>query len=80
MFKWVVLNTTMLMLLTLKLMFFLRVTSSYGQLVKLIAQTLIDVKVFTVFFLAWCCIFALLFKIAGFGFDMSDYSFVHAFY
>jgi len=76
MLLWVFLNTTMILLLTIKCLFFVRVTQSYGQLVKLISQTLIDVKVFTVFFIVWCFIFAGLFRVAGFGFDYSDYTFL----
>mgnify|MGYP003891046211 CR=1 FL=1 len=74
---WVILNSFMIVLLTIKMLFFLRVSQSYGQLVKLISQTLVDIKVFLVFYMLWTAIFALLFKIAGFTFNFGDYISMH---
>ena len=70
---WVFLNTFMILLATMKMLFFARVTQSVGQLVKLVSQTMYDVRVFLGFYIVWCCIFSLLFFVGGFSFPDKQY-------
>jgi len=63
MVMWVILNSVLLLQSVMKMMFFLRVNTDFGQLVELIGQVLVDVFNFTFFFGCWVFMFSFLYKV-----------------
>ena len=65
-------NFNMLMLIALKVMFFLRAFKEFGKIVELIKQVLADLLIFTVFFIGWVFFFSLLDQNIGMKQDSDD--------
>ena len=70
---WVVIHSVLLVLITFKLMFFMRVSDNFASLVKLVGDVLSKVGPFMVFFMMWLITLSLLYKIAGIEIENEDY-------
>ena len=57
----------------LKIMFYLRVSDEFGQLVKLLADSIYDMSVFFAFMIFLIEISSVLFTVVGAEFDTGDY-------
>ena len=57
----------------IKVMFYLRVSDEFGQLVKLLADSLYDMSVFFVFMIMVIVMSSILFTVVGAEFDTGDY-------
>lgn len=57
-----------------KLMYYMRVYSAFGEFVQLVLACCDDVKIFLLFFLTWVMIFGVLFQVSGTTFDQKDYA------
>jgi predicted membrane protein len=62
---WVFIHSAMLVLITFKLMFFMRVSENFSSLVKLINNVIAQVGPFTIFFTMWMITMCLLFRVSG---------------
>lgn len=62
---WVIFNSTMVIQMIFKLMYFLRINAELSKLVKLIKQVFYDVGAFTLFLFGWVFVFVLFYQIAG---------------
>jgi hypothetical protein len=62
---WFLLNSLLLISAIFKLMFFLRINQTFGMLVQLILQVVIDFRHFGFFMVCWILIFSFLYRIAG---------------
>lgn len=63
---WVFLHSLMFILITLQLLFFLRVSENFSNLVKLIRTVFSRIVPFTMFLLIWMLLNCLLYKIGGY--------------
>lgn len=79
MFGWVILNSCLLLISILKMMFFLRVYEAFGMLVTLIGNVVIDMLYFISFFFCWTTIFSLMDRIAGAEVSNEEYPDVNVF-
>lgn len=73
------LNIILVVQACIKVQFYLRVNESFGLLVQLVAQCLIDVTYFSVFFFAWILVFSLLYRILGMDVDGASYQLLNKF-
>lgn len=62
---WAFVHCAMMVLITFKLMFFMRVSENFSSLVKLINNVISQVGPFTVFFLMWLGTVCMMYKISG---------------
>lgn len=62
---WVIIHSAMFLLITVQMMFFMRVSESFASLVELVASVISKVKAFTLFFVMWSITMCLLFDSAG---------------
>lgn len=58
-------HCTMMVLITFKLMFFMRVSENFSSLVKLVNNVMAQVGPFTVFFLMWLSCVCVMYQISG---------------
>ena len=65
MMLWVFIHCAMMVLITFKLMFFMRVSENFSSLVKLINNVIAQVGPFTIFFTMWMITMCLLFRVSG---------------
>jgi hypothetical protein len=61
----VLLNNLMVILITLKIMFFLRVSESFANLVKLMADVVTQIGPFTIFLVMWLITVSLMYAVSG---------------
>lgn len=57
----------------IKVMFYFRVSDEFGQLVKLLADSIYDMSVFFIFMIMLIEISSVLFTVVGAEFDLGDY-------
>lgn len=62
---WVVLNTIMVILIVLKIMYFMKVSVNLAKIVKLTVRVFEDVAAFTIFMIFWICVFVQLYLVSG---------------
>ena len=74
---WVTFNSAMFVLITQKLMFFMRVSDNFASLVKLVGNVLRKVPPFTLFFFMWLVTLCLMFSCAGVSIVSEDYSHIY---
>ena len=70
---WVFMHSVLLVLITFKLMFFMRVSDNFASLVKLVGDVLAKVIPFVLFFMMWLITLTLLYKFAGINIENEDY-------
>jgi hypothetical protein len=62
---WAFIHCAMMVIITFKLMFFMRVSETFSSLVKLINNVMAQVGPFTIFFMMWLITLCLMYRISG---------------
>lgn len=62
---WFVFNSLLLVASIFKLMFFLRVNQTFGMLVQLVLQVVLDFRHFLFFMIVWIIAFSFLYRVSG---------------
>jgi hypothetical protein len=70
---WVIIHSLIILLITFKLMFFMRVSENFSNLVQLITTVLFQIGPFIVFLIMWMIVNSLLYNISGVEiYDIND--------
>jgi hypothetical protein len=70
---WVAIHSLLVMLITFKLMFFMRVSENFSNLVKLVTNVMYQILPFTIFLMMWMVVNTILYDISGIAiFDKED--------